>query len=384
MSHLKTIVLYDTPQNRVRTYPMTMLRAVGDLLLGSFTLKDWWAKILAQPVVLLSEAYLSLPLIPANENGYICIDASVLPDERLVEMLLALKDGEMLEDGNGLLAYESKTLPKYAEFPIWPGEIKHLETVVRRVNHLFDLVKWNSEAIVAQYKYWQKSNDFVGVGNIVIGSDLVVGQNVTANACTLNTTTGPIIIGNNVTIMEGVNLRGPLVIMDGAVVKMGAKIYGGTTLGKNTMVGGEIKNSIVMHYSNKAHDGYLGDAYIGQWCNFGAGTSNSNVKNTGSSVKLWHEESKSYEYVGNKAGLIMGDHSLSAINTSFNTGTTLGIFCNVFGEGYANKHVESFNWGGFERYQLTDALNHAQKWIAFKGETLTENYKAIITHIYNK
>ena len=382
----RTIVLFDTPHNRAKGYPFTLLRPLSDVVSGMLTLKDWWAKIAGEEVYSLSESYLNLPAIPVNNEGYLCINAEILPDKMLLDAARLLLPGAILENSQGIIAYTTNNIPQYNQFPIWPAETVLYNAPLERINHIFDLVKRNAEIIAEQ---WLLLNitpvDRVnGVQNVVLGNSLYVGENLEANACVFNTTVGPIYIGNNVTIMEGTMLRGPLVISDNTIVKMGTKIYGGTTIGKNCLVGGEIKNSIFIGNSNKAHDGYLGDSYIGEWCNMGAGTTNSNVKNTASAVKLWHEQTKSLEPVGNKAGLIMGDHSCSAISTTFNTGTVLGVFCNVFGTGYPNKHVESFNWGGFEKYELSAALNHASKWMQFKSIRMSETYKNKIEQLYNK
>src|SRR5215467_11739207 len=183
------------------------------------------------------------------------------------------------------------------------------------------------------------------------------------NHCILNASTGPIYIGKNSTIMEGAVIRGPFALCEGAVVKMGAKIYGATTIGPYSVVGGEIKNSVIQGYSNKAHDGYLGDSVIGEWCNLGAGTSNSNVKNNAGEVTVWNPATKGYIVAGNKCGLFMGDYSRSAINTSFNTGTVVGVSCNVFADGLSPKHIPSFSWGvKGERYEFDKAIRDIANW----------------------
>ncbi|MDA3614320.1 putative sugar nucleotidyl transferase [Polluticaenibacter yanchengensis] len=382
----RTIVLFDTPHNRAKGYPFTLLRPLPDLLSGMFTLKQWWEVLAETEVYCLSENYLGLPAIPDNSNGFLCINSEILPDKDLLDKVFELPAGSVLENADGIAAFATNNIPQYNQFPIWPTETVLYEHPLVRIYHVFDLVKQNADIIVQQVALTGREpvSHIDGIQNIVLGNGLYTGSDIDVNACVFNTTTGPIVIGNNVTIMEGCMLRGPLVILDHTVVKMGSKIYGGTSIGKNCLVGGEIKNTVFIGNSNKAHDGYLGDSYIGEWCNMGAGTTNSNVKNTASTVKLWYETTKSFEGVGNKVGLMMGDHSCSAINTTFNTGTVLGIFCNVFGAGYPNKHVESFNWGGFEKYVLTDALNHASKWMAFKNVSMDETYKRKIEFVYNK
>lgn len=183
--------------------------------------------------------------------------------------------------------------------------------------------------------------------------------------------------------MEGCLIRGPFALGEGATLKMGARVYGATTVGPHCIAGGEIKNSVLFGYSNKAHDGYLGDSVIGEWCNLGAGTTNSNVKNTAGEVTLWDNASKQFSPAGIKAGLIMGDYSRSAINTAFNTGTVVGICCNVFGEGFPPKLVPDFTWGQ-ERYVFEKAIRDIENWKKLKGKTLLEKEKKILYHLYKQ
>ena len=184
--------------------------------------------------------------------------------------------------------------------------------------------------------------------------------------------------------MEGALIRGPFALCDKAVVKMGTKIYGATTIGPHCTVGGEIKNSILLANSNKAHDGYLGDTLVGEWCNLGAGTSNSNVKNTGGEIKMWNEEANDFVIVGKKGGVVMGDFSRTAINSSLNTGSFIAICCNVFGEGLLPKKINSFSWGNVgETYQLEKAYKDISNWMAFKQQFLSNEMKGVLKHLYD-
>lgn len=211
---------------------------------------------------------------------------------------------------------------------------------------------------------------------------LFIEEGAEIQGCIINTLEGPVYIGKNALVMEGSCLRGPIAIGEGAVVKMGTKIYGATSVGPFCTVGGEIKHSILMGYSNKAHDGYLGDSILGHWCNLGAGTTNSNVKNTGGEIQLWNEAQQAYVSAGNKCGLFMGDYSRSAINSSFNTGSVVGICCNVFGTGLLPKRIPDFSWGT-EGYQLDKAFRDIQNWKAFKRQQLTEMEIHQLTQIHS-
>lgn len=214
------------------------------------------------------------------------------------------------------------------------------------------------------------------------GEHIFIEKDARVNPCFINAASGPVYISAHAEIMEGAMLRGPLFIGENSVVKMGAKIYGGTTIGPHCLAGGEIKNTVLMGYSNKAHDGYLGDSVIGEWCNLGAGTSNSNLKNNASDVLIYSIRGEKSVNAGKKCGLIMGDFSRSAINTSFNTGTVVGVSCNVIG-GKPEKFVPDFSWGN-ERYDFEKALRDINNWKMLKGLEITDEEKISLKTIYNK
>jgi UDP-N-acetylglucosamine diphosphorylase/glucosamine-1-phosphate N-acetyltransferase len=201
--------------------------------------------------------------------------------------------------------------------------------------------------------------------------------------CILNATAGPIYIGKNAQVLEGCMIRGAFALCEGAILKMGSKVYGATTIGPFCTAAGEIKNAVMFGYSNKAHDGYLGDSVIGEWCNLGAGTTNSNVKNTAGEVKVWSNRDNDFLPVGLKCGLLMGDYSRAAINTSFNTGTVVGVCCNVFGEYFPPKRVSNFTWGK-ERYTFAKVLKDISNWKKLKGMTLTVQEIEQLEQLYNQ
>jgi UDP-N-acetylglucosamine diphosphorylase / glucose-1-phosphate thymidylyltransferase / UDP-N-acetylgalactosamine diphosphorylase / glucosamine-1-phosphate N-acetyltransferase / galactosamine-1-phosphate N-acetyltransferase len=252
------------------------------------------------------------------------------------------------------------------------------------VKNAINIVKNNAKRIVADVAVKQMTGKILDLHNsnqIIHAYNIFVEEGTILENCTLNASEGPIYIAKGCKIMDGAILRGPIFIDEGSIVKMGATIYGGTSIGKNCIVGGEIKNSIINNYSNKAHHGYLGDSMIGKWCNLGAGTSNSNVKNNGSDViiKLQNEELN----VGNKFGLLMGDYSRCAINTSFNTGTVVGVCCNVFANGLTPKYIPNFSWGCLgEKYELPKAFTDIENWKKMKGEILTNEEKELLKYIY--
>jgi UDP-N-acetylglucosamine diphosphorylase / glucose-1-phosphate thymidylyltransferase / UDP-N-acetylgalactosamine diphosphorylase / glucosamine-1-phosphate N-acetyltransferase / galactosamine-1-phosphate N-acetyltransferase len=321
---------------RERLYPFAQTREVIDIRCGIFTIREKWEKI-AQ---LLQPGSLSGLSVPSN----------LIPSMEFARALAA------------------KTVS-----PENPGQRSDAR-FLHRPWHIFE---HNDFAIREDFKLitaGRKSAPVPETVKMVQAADIFIEEGARLQHCLLNASTGPIYIGKNTEIMEGALIRGPFALCDGAVVKMGAKIYGATTIGPYSVVGGEIKNAVVLGYSNKAHDGYLGDAVIGEWCNLGAGTSNSNVRNTASVVKAWQRSEAVFEEVGLKCGLIMGDFSRSAINTSFNTGTVVGIAVNYFGEGLSPKYIEDFTWGIQPKmiYDIDKAIRDINNWKKLKNKELSE------------
>ena len=252
------------------------------------------------------------------------------------------------------------------------------------VKNCVDVVKNNAATIVRDVAIKQINKATLELNSssqIIHAYNIFVEEGAILENCILNASEGPIYIAKNSKIMDGAILRGPIFIDEGSIVKMGATIYGGTSIGKNCVVGGEIKNSVINNFSNKAHHGYLGDSIIGKWCNLGAGTSTSNVKNNGSDVML--QLANAELNAGNKFGLLMGDYSRSAINTSFNTGTVVGTCCNIFTEGLTPKYIPNFSWGcKGERYELPKAFTDIENWKIMKGETLSKEERELLKNLY--
>ena len=252
------------------------------------------------------------------------------------------------------------------------------------VKNCVDVVKNNAATIVRDVAIKQINKATLELNSsskIIHPYNIFVEEGAILENCILNASEGPIYIAKNSKIMDGAILRGPIFIDEGSIVKMGSTIYGGTSIGKKCVVGGEIKNSIINNFSNKAHHGYLGDSIIGKWCNLGAGTSTSNVKNNGSDVML--QLANAELNAGNKFGLLMGDYSRSAINTSFNTGTVVGTCCNIFTEGLTPKYIPNFSWGcKGERYELPKAFTDIENWKIMKGETLSKEERELLKNLY--
>lgn len=379
-----TIVLFDTPQSRQSLYPLSLTRPICDLRLGILTLREKWQNHTGLQVSALTEDYLGETIL--EDDNFLYIQSDILPTKEFVGQLTALKENEGLEIKGkfvGIKTKEQFSYPLDVEEICAASTFKTANCQLSTVNFPWFLFQNNEAAIRSDYAWMEKNynGQSVHASNQVFGNQLLVQENVEMKACIVNTETGPVFIGKNAVIMEGTIIRGPVAICEGAVVKMGTKLYGGTTIGPFCTAGGEIKNSILMGYSNKAHDGYLGDAVVGEWCNFGAGATNSNVKNTAGKVKMWNNTEQNLSVVGLKAGLIMGDYSRAAINTSFNTGTTVGVCCNVFGSGYPAKHIPSFSWGN-EKYGFEKAVIDIGRWKDFKGKKVEEKEEAILKYLY--
>lgn len=256
-----------------------------------------------------------------------------------------------------------------------------------------ELTQQNGAAIEADFQWIVRNRQSAPLpdSNRLIGpaDRLFIEPDARIEACTLNTTEGPIYIGKNAEVMEGCLLRGPIAIGEGAVLKMGARIYGPTTIGPGCKIGGEVTRSIFIGNSNKAHEGFIGDSVIGEWCNIGADTNNSNLKNNYSEVKLWDYAEESFVRTGTQlCGLFMGDHAKCGINTMFNTGTVVGVFANVFGSGYPRHFIPDFAWGGpdsgFRTYTFEEACATAQRVLQRRNRNLTDLDKAILRHIYEQ
>ncbi len=384
-----SIVLFDN-QNRRGLFPFTFTRAVADLRFGIFSVKERWENISGQPVSVCTEAYLQglYQSIPAGDH--IWIDAAVIADTDLLDSILALEPGCCMADENGLIAGRSNMAP--AAFDPFHS-LSFFENIrdhatVKRLQHPWQLMQWNEAQIRADFVLATSgriSQPIPATVNTLQQEAIFIEEGARLQFCTLNASTGPIYIGKNAEIMEGSVIRGPFVLGEGSVLKLNSRVYGATTLGPYCMGGGEIKNSVLMGYSNKAHDGYLGDSVVGEWCNFGAGSTNSNVKNTAGDVKIWDMGAEQYVGVGSKCGVVMGDYSRVAINASINTGSMIGVSCNVFGAGLLPTIIANFSWGvSGTKYEFEKALAAIDNWKKMKGQSLGEKEISVLTHIFDQ
>lgn len=330
------LISFDDTGLQETLYPLTATRSAADIRIGILTIREKWELISKQiPGIAGSTASIKANLLPTIENA--------------ATIISGVHDAKILSIN-------------------YPWEIFQNNEAATRSDFQLLTQGRQSQPISATNKLVNPDNIFLEEGAAV-------------EHCFINAAAGPVYIGKNAELMEGCMIRGPFSIGEGSVLKMGTKAYGATTIGPYCIAGGEIKNSIMMGYSNKAHDGYLGDSVLGEWCNLGAGTSNSNIKNTASMVKAWSQHHKDFIPVGLKCGLIMGDYCRSAINTSFNTGTVAGVCCNIFDKGFPPKHIKDFSWGK-EKYILEKALEDIDNWKKLKGKQITDAEIKILNSIY--
>ena len=372
--------------HRNQFYPLSTTKAIASLRMGILTIQERWALATGELVHIHTADYLSslYPAITAGEHFW--IDSTVVFSADLWAAICQLLPNEALVDEHGLIA--GRTTKEQHEFDSIIGLACFSAThqyQAERLHHAHEMVKWNDYFIKTDFQLVTKNRTSQPIPQHVTAihpENIFIEQGATISYSILNASTGYIYIGENATIMEGCLIRGGLVLGNNSLLKMGSKIYGATSFGPNCVGGGEIKNVIMQGNSNKAHDGYLGDSVIGEWCNFGAGSSNSNVKNTGGTVHLWSEAAQTYLAAGEKFGLLMGDYSRVAINSSINTGSVIGVCCNVFGAGLLPKHIQNFSWGVNEWYQFSKALQDIENWKKMKHQTIKEAEATMLKHIF--
>ncbi|MCD6180168.1 MAG: GlmU family protein [Bacteroidales bacterium] len=359
-------ILFDD-NSRNTLLPLTFMRPVADIRIGILTIREKWELHLNASTSTLTEAYLSekYPIIRGEEN--ILINGSVCPSPELVEKILELKPKEILVGDDYIIAMRlsDNEFDKLDEI----DATKEINTDINhfKLNYPWEIFQFNGESIIRDFisLTQNRTSEPISPTNNILGHESVfIEKGAKVEFSTLNASEGPIYIGKNAEIMENTVIRGPFALGESSTVKIGAKIYGPTTIGPWSKVGGEINNSVIFGYTNKAHDGFLGNSVIAEWCNLGADTNTSNLKNTYEAVRIWSYSQKTFVDTGlTFCGLIMGDHSKCGINTMFNTGSVVGINSNIFGGGYQRNFISSFKWGGpsgFNRYHLDKAINVAK------------------------
>ena len=340
-------ILFDGP-SRNNLLPFTFTRPVADIRVGILTIREKWEFYLKTTTTTVTEDYLSdkYPMVEMDEN--VMVNASYLPNLELVEMIRDLKANQAIFKDEDVIAFFTKEAQDDIDFRDYEA-IEFAEDIIK-IENTWDIFSKNGEAIQEDFTLITKekiSQSIPASNNIIAPQNIFIEEGAKLEFTTLNASKGPIYIGKNAEIMEGAIIRGPLALCENSVVKLGAKIYGPTTVGLSSKVGGEINNSVIFDNSNKGHDGFLGNSVVGEWCNLGADTNNSNLKNNYAEVRLWDYQTEGFAKTGLQfCGLMMGDHSKCGINTMFNTGTVIGVSANIFGSGFPRNFVPSFSWGG--------------------------------------
>ncbi|MEC8248405.1 MAG: GlmU family protein [Bacteroidota bacterium] len=379
-------ILFDGP-NRNSLLPFTYTRPVADLRVGIFTIREKWEAYLGLTTTTITEDYLSekFPMVEFSDN--IMINAAFLPNLKLVELIQNLGKNEAIFEGEHTVAFRVSETRETIDFSQF--KIHRCPASTISIKNTWDIFELNGAAIEADFQFITKGKTSEPISKSVttIHSERIfIEAGAKLDHCFLNATDGPIYIGKNTEIMEGSLIRGPFALCESSTLKMGSKIYGSTTIGPHSKVGGEVNNSVIIGYSNKAHDGFLGNSVIGEWCNLGAGTNTSNLKNNYAEVRLWDFESESFAKTGLQfCGLMMGDHSKCGISTMFNTGTVVGVCVNVFGSGFPRNYIPSFSWGGSQGFSTNltkKAFEVAKAVFKRRGLDFTEQEARILKSIF--
>ncbi len=392
---MKNIILFDTEQLHLDLLPLAFTRPVADLRVGILTIREKWELLLPGRYSYITSPYMAGKYPTTWEEDNLFIAGHIIPNEGLIKQIEHLASGEAMAIGEEIIAFrgsESEFRDKHYTDTISCAEVP------QSIRFSYDIFLLNGECLEADFRLLtanrtsaplSESNRIIGEPCFPDGTPKIFLEPGARAECTIfNVTQGPIYLGRDSEVMEGSCIRAPFAACEHAVVNMGTKIYGATTLGPYCKVGGELNNVVILGYSNKAHDGFLGNAVIGEWCNLGAGAVASNLKNDYTEIKLWNYPTRRFLRTRLQfCGLIMGDHSKAGINTMFNTATVVGVGVNIHGTGFPRNFVPSFSEGGaagFVDVQLPKFYAIAEKMMARRGRTLTDADKTIFEAIYNQ
>lgn len=387
---MKNYILFDD-FSRVSLLPLTFTRPIADLRIGILRIIEKWEKYLKSDCSYKTEDYLQekFPMVFGIENVF--INGSLLPDNELVNQVSSLKIGEALVKENVLLAVnldiEQSKIFNFRHFSNF--KLQFYEKEIFKIENTYDIFMQNEKALSLDFELITKGRTSAAISEtnrLINPENIFVEEGVEMEYATLNASKGYIYIGKNTLVMEGSLIRAPFALCEHSVVKMGAKIYGATTVGPFCTVGGELNNCVLWGYSNKGHEGFLGNSVLGQWCNLGADTNNSNLKNTYEWVRLWNYKTENFAKTGLQfCGLIMGDHSKSGINSMFNTGTVVGIAANIHGTEFPRNFIPSFADGGYKGFKINSlktVSEVAQRVMARRNIVFDQVEKNILTEVF--
>ncbi len=380
-------ILFDG-SSRNQLLPFTFTKPVADIRIGILSIREKWERILGSTTSTVTEDYLSnkWPMVEMEQN--VMINASFLPTPELVAQIENLEENEAIFFEEDIVAFHALE-DQEVDFSVF----KALELAGEAFNieHTWDIFSKNGEAIAADFELLTLGRDSQPIpasNNVICPENIFLEEGAVVEFATLNASAGPIYIGEHAEIMEGSMVRGPLALCEHAALKLGAKVYGPTTIGPHSKVGGEVNNVVIFGFSNKGHDGFLGNSVLGEWCNLGADTNNSNLKNNYAEVRLWDYETEGFAKTGLQfCGLMMGDHSKCGINTMFNTGTVVGVSSNIFGSGFPRNFIPSFSWGGsagMTTYKTSKAFEVVEIVMKRRNIEFTEDDKEILEHVFEE
>jgi len=383
------VILFDD-YSRNDLLPFTFTKPVSEIRIGILTITEKWNYFLNTHVSFQTQDYLSLKYKKQTSPENIYINGKICPNQELVNTILNLEVNAAIKSGNDLIAYKTSE-SNHIDIEQLITKAKDISKSYLSIKNVWDIFSKNSEALRNDFELLTKGKQSQALSNTnkLIGDkqQLFIEEGATVEASILNVSTGPIYIGKDAEVMEGSMIRGPFSLGEHAALKLGTKIYGATTIGPHCKVGGEVNNSVIFGFTNKAHDGFLGNSVIGEWCNLGADTNNSNLKNNYGSVKLFNYASETMKDTQLQfCGLMMGDHSKCGINTMFNTGTVVGVSANIFGAGFPPTHIPSFTWGGADSldiYQLEKMFETAERVYHRRALELTAEDKNILTYVFD-
>ena len=367
--------------------PFTYTRPVADIRIGILTIREKWEHRLGLTTTTITEEYLEekYPMVEMAKN--ILINSSYLPTKALVEQVKLLSENQAIFNNGEVVAFFTKKTQEEVNFDTY--EQFEFEDDVIKIDHTWDIFSKNGEAIEQDFQlltHGRRSQPIPEGVRYLKKEHIFIEEGAEISFAILNASTGPIYIGKGAKIMEGSIVRGPFAMCENSVLKIGAKMYGSTTLGPYCKVGGEVNNSVLFGFSSKGHEGFLGNSVLGEWCNLGADTNTSNLKNNYAEVKLWNYESDRFAKTGLQfCGLMMGDHSKCGINMMFNTGTVVGVSANIYGSGYPRNFIPSFSWGGpsgLTTYQLKKVFQVAEAVMKRRDKVLSVNDQNILTAVF--
>ncbi len=383
------VILFDNPTIRQDLLPFTFTRPVADIRVGMLTIAEKWQKILNTKSTFSTESYLSQKYPTHYTSDNLWINGAVCPDAELVALINTLQPGDAIAKDNMILAVRT---PDDEVPEIITGTIHEFRPSLTLIDQVWKIYQYNGAEIRADFELITRGRTSAPIldmhTRVYSPENIFLEEGAQVRAALLNAENGPIYLGKNSLVQEGAVIRGPFVLCEESHVNMGAKVRGDTTVGPFSKIGGEVSNSVIFGYSNKSHDGFLGNSVIGEWCNIGADTNTSNLKNNYENIKLWNYAKGGFKDTGLMfCGLMFGDHSKCGINTMFNSGTVVGVSASIFGDGYPRTFIPSFSWGGaagFTTFQFNKAMETAAKAMERRSLPLTENDKEILEQIYNE